>query len=127
MPWFTWRLGRRLFGEPVGLVAAAISAIYVYFFYYAGALMTESFYIVGILWTLDCALRIADGFAAGSVRWLRWVELGLAIGVTVLLRQLFVFFVPLIFLWLWWVARGQVVQAAPRLLPHLAKEPRPTA
>lgn len=144
-PWLVWRLGRRLFDERVGLAAAGLTAVYVYFFYYAGALMTEAFYIVGILWVLDTAIRIgcgsmqmhADGkttdflpritrismnfraskrtirnvsaFTGANLRpilrsvgeqWL-WLELGLSISVTVLLRQLFLLFVPFLLLWLW--------------------------
>ncbi len=94
--WLAWRIGRRLFGETVGLVAAGLSGIYLYFVYYAGALMTEPFYFVGILWTLDAALRLVRP----GRRWWSWLELGLAIGVTGLLRQSFLLFVPFLFLWL---------------------------
>ena len=48
-----WRIGTRLFGRAVGLIAGALNAIYIYFFYYAGGLITETFYITGILWTFD--------------------------------------------------------------------------
>jgi hypothetical protein len=34
-----------------------------------------------------------------------WVELGLAVGVTALLRQVFLVFVPVLFLWVWWARR----------------------
>lgn len=104
LPWLTWRVGRRIFDDRVGLVAAALSAVYIYFFYYAGALMTETFYIISILWTLDCALRIAAAGPAGTKRWLPWLELGLAMGVAILLRQLFMLVVPVVLLWLWWLA-----------------------
>lgn len=105
LPWLTWRVGRRVFGDRVGLVAAVLSAVYVYFFYYAGALMTETFYIVSILWTLDCTLRIAAAGPASFGRWRPWFELGLAMGVAILLRQLFMLVVPVLLFWLWWVAR----------------------
>ncbi len=104
LPWLTWRIGRRVFGDWVGLIAAAISAVYIYFFYYAGALMTETFYIVSILWTIDCAMRIAASGPASLNRWMPWLELGLAMAVTVLLRQLFLLVVPVVLLWLWWFA-----------------------
>ncbi len=101
---FTWRIARRIFGERVGFIAAMISAIYIYFFYYAGALITESFYIVCILWTFDVAFRIIDKIEGtpGSRLWLSWLELGLAISFTVLFRQLFLLFLPFLFLWIWW-------------------------
>ncbi len=112
--WLTWRIGRRLFGEPVAWVAALWSALYVYFVYYAGALMTEPFYMVGILWTLDAALRLGAP-AAGSTparRWLGWLELGLALGLTILLRQIFLIFVPFLFLWLAWATAASPVKDA---------------
>jgi hypothetical protein len=107
--WLAWRIGRRVGCPTVGLASAILSACYTYFFYYAGALMTETFYIIGILWTLDCTMRLAaspiPSKAESIFSWLRqrlWLELGLAIGVTVLLRQVFLLFVPFLFLWLWW-------------------------
>ena len=114
-PWLAWRLGYRLGGSPVGWMSAALSAVYIYFFYYAGSLMTETFYIIAILWTMDCALRLdevneqkKDRITSSQPEWRLWLELGLAIGVTVLLRQVFLLFVPVLFLWLWW-NRGQRV------------------
>jgi hypothetical protein len=102
--WFTWRIGRRLFGQKVGLIAASLSAVYIYFFYYAGGLITEPFYIVGILWIFDSSFRIVGWRKEkGKVpRWWNWLELGVAVSVTVLLRQLFLLLVPIIFLWIWW-------------------------
>lgn len=102
-PLLLWRIGSRLFNRTVGLVAASISAVYIYFFYYAGALITETFYIIGILWILDCTFRlIAAARGDSGIRWRLWLELGLAMGVTVLLRQVFLLFLPFLFLWLWW-------------------------
>ncbi len=113
MPWLTYRLGRRTFGPAVGL-AAAIPAVYVYFFYFAAALMTETFYILGILWTLDLAGAIGarargnEEAAFHSLQpatrnsKLKWALLGLAMGITVLLRQTFLPVIGLVGLWLWW-------------------------
>lgn len=110
--WLAWRLGRRIFGPTAGLVAAGLSAVYIYFFYYAGSLITETFYILAILWTFDVAFRLANyGELPGQeasprrVEWPLWVELGVAIGITVLLRQLFLLFLPFLYLWLWWMRR----------------------
>jgi hypothetical protein len=108
--WLAYRVTRRIFGSTVGMVAAGLSAAYIYFFYYAGALITEAFFISTILWTFDVALRIA-GYTDGSdkadpspaTQRRLWLELGLAIGITVLLRQLFLLFVPFLYLWLWWI------------------------
>jgi hypothetical protein len=107
--WLVWRIGKHIFGPTTGVVAALLSAGYLYFVYYAGALITEPFYIVGILWTLDAALRLAarepiepSTRQRASFRWRLWAELGLAAGVTILLRQLFLLFIPFLLLWLWW-------------------------
>lgn len=110
-----WRIGTRLFNPTVGLIAAALNAVYIYFFYYAGALVTETFYITGILWIFDSAFRIVpvtndpeDGNPPGA-GWKQWVEFGLAIGVTVLLRQVFLVMLPVLFLWIWWNYPGTEV------------------
>lgn len=120
--WLTWRIAARLFGSTVGLLATGLGAVYVYFVYYAGALLTEPFFIVGVLWTLDCALRLGERNRARSTQQVGttvelglWCELGLAIGVTVLLRQLFLLFVPFLLLWIWWTS------VAPHLEPNQAQ------
>ncbi len=117
MPWLVYRLAVRLFptqerpvsgwtqGEKVGLAAAAITAVYVYFFYYGGALITESFYITGILWIFDLAIQIVQA-EKQSLR--LWLLLGLALGITILLRQLFLLFIPFLFLWMWWAGRPKL-------------------
>jgi hypothetical protein len=120
--WLIWRVGRRSFGPTVAIVAAGLNAVYLYFVYYAGALITEPFYITAILWTLDVSLRLAGDDEAPTPsahkarpEWWRWCELGLAIGVTVLLRQLFLLFVPFLYAWLWWVRnREPAPVSAPR-------------
>jgi 4-amino-4-deoxy-L-arabinose transferase-like glycosyltransferase len=104
MPWLAYRLGRRHFSPSVGLVAAGLSALYAYFIYYAGTLMTETFYITVILWTLDLAgeLGQASHEAPRSKLKIAWFLLGLALAVAVLLRQVFLLFVPILFVWLLW-------------------------
>lgn len=126
--WLIWRLGRRLFGPRVGLVATILSASYIYFFYYAGSLITEPFYIVSILWTFDVTFRLATALQARhqpnsspNNHWRLWVELGLAIGVTVLLRQLFLLFVPFLYGWLAWIwlrAHSFADQSSSTQAPH---------
>lgn len=102
LPLITFRLGRRAFDPLVGLAAAALSATYIYFVYYGGALMTEPFYIVAILASLDLASGPLVTPAVGRRRWGAWLALGLILGAAVLLRQLFLFFVPLLLLWVLW-------------------------
>ena len=99
-----WRIGTRLFNRTVGLIAAALNAAYIYFFYYAGALITETFYITGILWTFDICFRLLREDAK-NIRFVQWFELGMAIGFTVLLRQVFLLFLPFLYIWIWWNKR----------------------
>jgi 4-amino-4-deoxy-L-arabinose transferase-like glycosyltransferase len=117
-PWLAWRIGSRVFGSSVGLVAAGLTAIYGYFVFYAGALVTEAFFIVAVLWMLDLATAMAstsgarsqaEGFRSrlspGSAK--PWLLLGLAIGLAALLRQVVLLFVPVLFAWLLWATCRQ--------------------
>ncbi len=109
-PYLAYVLGRELFNEVTGLVAAGITAVYLYFIYYAAALMTEPFYITAILLSLLLAVRLARsaGEETGRGRILA-LQLGLALGAAILLRQLFLLMVPPIYLWIWWPARKRQV------------------
>jgi hypothetical protein len=104
MPWLVYRLGRYNFNYKVGLVGAGLAAIYIYFVYYAATLMTETFYIIGILWILDLAVRLGQPTNQTPNPYLKrqWLWLGLALGLTVLLRQAFLLFIPVLFGWLLW-------------------------
>jgi 4-amino-4-deoxy-L-arabinose transferase-like glycosyltransferase len=111
-PLLTFRIGRRLFGEPAGLVTAGLVAVYAYFVYYAGALMTETFFILTVLWAIDLATSLAaSGAGASPGRWRAarpWLALGLVLGVGVLLRQVLLVFLPVLFAWLIWYRRSNM-------------------
>jgi 4-amino-4-deoxy-L-arabinose transferase-like glycosyltransferase len=98
-PYLAYLLGKHIFGERAGLLAAAFTAVYIYFIYYAATLMTEPFYVTAILGALYLLLRLRRP-APGSETRLA-VTLGLALGTAILLRQLFLLFVPFLLLWLW--------------------------
>jgi hypothetical protein len=112
-PWLAWRLSTRLFGARVGVGAAGLTAIYSYFVYYSGALMTEALYILAILWALDLTTKMilnpsaTPARPAGGTRTVLsmakpWLILGLALGIAVLLRQVILLFVPVLLAWLVW-------------------------
>jgi hypothetical protein len=115
MPWLVYRIAQRPFDMRTGLIAAAIIAVYLYFVEYAGALMTESFYIVGILWTMDAGMRVAERLHDGPLDrqnaptlepapiWMA-LELGLAAAYTLLMRQVIVVFLAVLAVWLAWLA-----------------------
>ena len=124
MPWLLYRLSFRIFApeaqgkgmftytpavaraQRIGLMAAAIGAVYIYFFYYTASLITEGFYITGILWTFDTAVAITQ---STKVTTKQWALLGLVLGITILLRQLFLLFMPFLLLWLWWAKRPRLI------------------
>jgi len=83
------------------LLAATWITFYPYFIYYSAALMTEMFYITAILWSLNLAIGIAyrHNNRAGKGGWINFALLGLALGIAVLLRQVYLAFIP--FLWAW--------------------------
>src|SRR4030095_7614268 len=70
--------------------------------YYAATLMTENFFIIGILWVLDLAGEWGQAGSSSPTIIRRGLLLGLALGMTVLLRQIFLLFIPFLFVWLLW-------------------------
>lgn len=114
-PYLAYRIGKRLFDIPVGLFAAALTAIYTYFIYYSAALMTEPFFIVSVLASLWAAILLGDHLsgergsapAAGSLV-AKSAFLGLCLAAAALFRQLFMLFIPVIFVWLWLANRRRI-------------------
>lgn len=120
-PLLVYWLARRLFNPKVGLVAAALVAVYPYFVYYSAALMTEPFYFVAILASLCCAIVLAERLRAGGPSRAASDEphaqesilvvkkgifgisllVGIFLAAAVLLRQLYLLFVPVMVVWLW--------------------------
>lgn len=103
MPWLTFRLGEHLFNKQVGLIAALGTALYGYFIYHNAALMTETFYILLILWTFNLAYDMVD---TGNDK--RWWLLGFIMGLTVVFRQVYLFFVPVLLVWIAYAGRGKI-------------------
>jgi hypothetical protein len=99
LPWMVYRLSRRLFpsSQPVAIVSAACAAVYAYFVLYAATLMTETFYVIAVLWSLERAMALVEGPSLG-----RALVLGLALGLATLLRQSILPWVLVLFLWLPW-------------------------
>jgi 4-amino-4-deoxy-L-arabinose transferase-like glycosyltransferase len=120
-PLLAYLIGLVTFNRTVGLVAAGLTAVYAYFIYYSAALMTEPFYLVTILLSLYFAMQYVEQGRAGSPRrgkdLLLGSLLGLSLAVTVLFRQIFLLFLPFLFIWMWWVRRKQSGTAP--LLPFL--------
>jgi 4-amino-4-deoxy-L-arabinose transferase-like glycosyltransferase len=121
-PLLAYLIGRRVFGKWVGLAAGVLTAFYAYFIYYAANLMTESFYICAILAALYLSMLLTAESRptpddsrktdAGSRKWGLAALLGISLAAAVLLRQVFLLFVPFLFLWI--LLQGR------RYLPQLA-------
>jgi 4-amino-4-deoxy-L-arabinose transferase-like glycosyltransferase len=104
MPLLTYRIARRLAGEAVGLWSAAICALYTFLIYYSAALMTESFFIITVLFAIDLAYQIAKG----NRHLLTWIFLGLSLAIATLLRQVIILFIPFLFIWIFWAGKGKI-------------------
>jgi 4-amino-4-deoxy-L-arabinose transferase-like glycosyltransferase len=106
-PLITLAIGRRLFGNVVGLMAAGINVFYLYFIYYSATLMTEPFYITAVLGFLYLAIVLVDQASLQDRRklgvdfFLLTVAFGVVLGAAVLLRQLILLFIPFLFVWIW--------------------------
>lgn len=105
--WLIYRLGRRLAGEQVGLVAAGLGAVYAYFVYYDAALMTEAFFTLGVLASFELSFALlgidktkedpAPTQGLGG-----WLLLGVVFDVTALLRQTLLLWLPVWLAWVYW-------------------------
>ncbi|MBK9925989.1 MAG: glycosyltransferase family 39 protein [Anaerolineales bacterium] len=99
-PYITYHIGEKVFDKKVGLVAATVVSLYIYYIYYGAALMTEPFYITAILFSLFFAMQLVDNTDKKlDVKF--GLALGLSLGLTVTLRQVFLLFLPFLFLWIW--------------------------
>ncbi len=130
LPWLLYRLTRRLQqpddADPppaashwrwAPLVAAALAAGYGYFALYAAMLMTETYYIAALLWSLERALALGARLRRGErVPWGLTLTFGLSLVLATLLRQSFLPWVPVLFLWLLWQARRRISWTALRPL-----------
>jgi len=99
-PYIAYRIGEKLFTKTIGLVSAAVTTVYIYFFYYGAALMTEPYYITAILFSLFIAIQLTESKEKKQDIKLG-LALGLSIGIALLLRQVFLLFLPFLFLWIW--------------------------
>lgn len=85
--WFTYRLGKKVFGETVGILAAALTLTSPFFLMNSGTLLSHSF---GLVLSTAFALAWIDGFGKPDAprRNLPTIVAGLTLGVLVLTRPL---------------------------------------
>lgn len=95
-----YRIGEKVFSRTIGVIAAGIAAFYAYFVYYSGALMTEPFYITAILYSLFIAMQLGENNDK-SLEIKLGLSLGIALAAAMLLRQVYLLFIPFLISWLW--------------------------
>lgn len=99
LPLMALRLSDRVFPRrnALGILVAGCVAFYAFFILYAARLLTETFYIIALLWSLERAIALTEGPSRG-----RAITLGLSLGLAALFRQSILPWVPVLFLWLLW-------------------------
>ncbi len=103
LPWMVYRLTQRLAPERpnLALIAAACAGIYAYFVLFSAMLMTETFYIVAILISLERALALEQQLKSGErPGWALLLGFGISLGVAALLRQSILPWLIILFAWL---------------------------
>lgn len=117
-PLIIFWIGKQTFNKNVGLIAAAITAIYIYFIYYSATLMTEPFYIVSVLATLTMSIGIINTLDQTIQSWRKTLYIAMLMGITtsltILLRQAFLFFLSFLYIWL-------IIAAGKKFLKQVVK------
>jgi len=101
-PLLLYKISKILFPEISGLFSAGWIAVYPYIIYYSAALMTESWFITVVLAVFWSAIRLKPAKTTISY----FLLLGLLSGIAILLRQVFMLFVPFLFIWILWNHRN---------------------
>ncbi len=117
LPWMVYRLSKRVKPEDerLALLAAAMTAIYAYFILFSAQLMTETFFIIAVIWSLERAILLQQQLGKGenSFRKLGITALGMGVSLglaTVLRQSILPWLVPL-FLFLSWIGyRNQLLK-----------------
>jgi 4-amino-4-deoxy-L-arabinose transferase-like glycosyltransferase len=95
----TFVLGRRLARSEVGVLAAGVAALYPFFIYYSGQLLTETLFMALVVWLFVVAYRAV---AERSWRW--FALLGGLGGLAALCRAEVFLFAPALAAWCAWRA-----------------------
>lgn len=93
-------LARRLFGRKVAVVAGLIAATYGMLLYFEGELLLDSLLVFFDLVLILLLLRSKD-----VPRLSRWFVCGLVLGLSAITRPNILFFIPFIWLWMFFVFR----------------------
>jgi 4-amino-4-deoxy-L-arabinose transferase-like glycosyltransferase len=98
-----YHVGRRIAGEPVGLLSAALAAIYPPFIMYTGLLLTETLSMFLLVAAVLLAFRSVE---ERPWQWAMLAGAGVLLGWAALTRSILLVMAPVILLWLVVLARG---------------------
>lgn len=93
LPWMMYRLARRVWPkrENIALLSAGLGAVYAYFILFSAQLMTETFFISAVLWSLERSLALITDLKKGETdlrhNLITAVGLGVSLGLATLFRQ----------------------------------------
>ena len=90
----TYLLALRIFGRRVAVLTGLIAAVYAYLVFYGVTLVTETPFMLALMVALYLAYDLRDNPSTRG-----WIVLGLALGVTLLLRMAVIFFLPVLLAW----------------------------
>jgi hypothetical protein len=110
---FTYLLGRLLHGEAVGLVGAAMIAVWPNLIFSTGILGSDLLAACGFVAAIWLGMRGDSGPVPG---WARTVLLGLVIGWMVLVRPVSLILLASLGLW-WWIGSHSFKRAIVRVAP----------
>ena len=85
--WLTYRLGKKILGETVGIIAAGLTLVSPFFLMNSGSLLSHSF---GLVLSAAFVLAWLDGFGerTSERRWIPSLTAGLTLGLLALTRPL---------------------------------------
>jgi 4-amino-4-deoxy-L-arabinose transferase-like glycosyltransferase len=112
----TYLLGRVLRGEAVGLVGAALIAVWPNLVFSTGILGSDLLAALGFVVAMWLGMRRDSG---PGPAWLRALVLGVVVGWTVLVRPVGLILVASLGLW-WWISTHSLARAIARLAPVVA-------
>lgn len=92
----TFEVGRRLFNNRVGLLSAAIVALWPNLIFHTAVMLTETLFNFLVMATVLLVVAIPDD--SRRIGWKRWAAFGVLLGLSALVRPISLFFVPVLFL-----------------------------
>lgn len=98
-----YRIGRRVFNEETGIIAAFISAMYPFSLHFTGEIVTETLFV--FLWTLSLLYLL---YLTRKPHPYNFFLCGALFSLTILSRPV-VAFIPFAILWLWIVCKSRML------------------